>query len=113
METARRILRGDPVATSLTSPSRTAASAAVGWRMRAVECTWDAPCSVPACSRWAGKPLDEVVKRLGHDPLGARGRRAGYPAEYGCCCSASGLVVYLVDERRRVVVLLDIVRAGP
>ncbi|HEV8651583.1 MAG TPA: hypothetical protein VG276_19860 [Actinomycetes bacterium] len=67
--------------------------------------------TLPAVGRGA---LDEVVVRLGRDPAQGPRYRAGYPAEYRMLPFGEwGLVVYLVHERRRVVVLLDIVWAGP
>jgi hypothetical protein len=60
------------------------------------------------------RALDEVLERLGRDPAQGPRYRAGYPAEYRMLpFGEGGLVVYLVHERRRVVVLLDIVWAGP
>jgi hypothetical protein len=67
--------------------------------------------TLPVAGRRA---LDEVLEWLGNDPTQGPRYRAGYPAEYRMLSfGEGGLVVYLVHERRRVVVLLDIVWAGP
>jgi hypothetical protein len=66
--------------------------------------------TLPAAGRRA---LDEVIERLGRDPTQGQRYRADYPREYRMSSFGEwGLVVYLVHERRRVVVLLDIIWAG-
>jgi hypothetical protein len=58
--------------------------------------------------------MDEMIERLGSDPWQGSRYRAGYPPEYRMFSFGEwGLVVYVVHERRRVLVLLDVLWAGP